>query len=145
MNKTELELKCREKADELIKHYFPNFIHEAAIERPEKLAVEYSDELPYKVESEFSDWLSDLWKDVAPANSRSYKEIMNLHLNMSMVDADYVPLLKGAREDAEKTTLWERITKSNHEDVTYYKGLLKEYTEKLLDTMVKDFVEETPD
>jgi len=66
-------------------------------------------------------------------------------LDMSMVDASYVPSLKEARADAEKVTLWEKITKSNHEDVTYYKGLLKQYTEELLSTMIKDFIEEIPE
>ena len=37
---------------------------------------------------------------------------------------------------------WERITKSNHEDVTYYKGLLLEYTRDLLMVMCQDFLEE---
>lgn len=39
-------------------------------------------------------------------------------------------------------TLWEKITKSNHEDVTYYKGLLLEYTKELLMIMRIDFLEE---
>lgn len=39
-------------------------------------------------------------------------------------------------------SLWERITKSNHKDVTYYKGLLLEYTKDLLMVMRQDFLEE---
>lgn len=45
-------------------------------------------------------------------------------------------------KDATEITLWERITKSNHEDVTYYKGLLQEYTRDLLMVMREDFLEE---
>ena len=145
MNKIDIELRCREKAEELLEKYFPNYIHEAAIEQPEKLAVKYNDELPHAVESEFRGWLSGIWQEEAPNNSRSFEDIMNRHLSMTMVDADYAPHLKAAREDAEKVTLWEKITKSNHEDVTYYKGLLREYTKKLLDTMIKDFMEDIPE
>lgn len=145
MNKIDIEIRCRKKAEELLETYFPNFIHEAAIEKPEQLAVEYNDDLPYKVEAVFRDWLSCLWDEVAPAHSKPFKDVMNRHLNMSMVDASYVPYLKDAKAEAEKITLWEKITKSNHEDVTYYKGLLKQYAEELIKTMVKDFMEEIPE
>ena len=47
-----------------------------------------------------------------------------------------------AYKDALEQTLWERITKTNHEDVTYYKGLLKDYTRNLLWLMRMDFLEE---
>ena len=47
-----------------------------------------------------------------------------------------------AYKDASTITLWERITQSNHEDVTYYKGLLLEYTKDLLLVMRHDFLEE---
>ena len=51
-------------------------------------------------------------------------------------------LIDPAYKDAIEITLWERITKSNHEDVTYYKGLLLEYTRDLLMVMRQDFLEE---
>lgn len=140
MNQLSIEIRCRKKAEELLEKYFPNFIQDAALMRPEKLGVEYNDELPYKVETEFRDWLSVLWKEIAPDRKESFDEIMNLHLSMKMVDASYAPFLDEARKDAEKITLWEKITKTNHEDVTYYKGVLKQYTEELLDTMIKDFI-----
>lgn len=47
-----------------------------------------------------------------------------------------------AYKDASTITLWEKITKSNHEDVTYYKGLLLEYTKDQLLVMRHDFLEE---
>jgi hypothetical protein len=51
-------------------------------------------------------------------------------------------LIDEAYKDAIEQTLWERITKSNHKDVTYYKGLLQEYTRDLLMVMREDFLEE---
>ena len=47
-----------------------------------------------------------------------------------------------AHKDATKRTPLERLTQSNHKDVTYYKGLLKEYTRELLTVMRIDFMEE---
>ena len=47
-----------------------------------------------------------------------------------------------AYKDATRRTLWEKNTKSNHKDVTFYKGLLKEYTEDLLMCMRFVFLEE---
>lgn len=140
MTKLEISRHCHTKAKELLEKYFPNFIHEAAVEKTEQLSAEYNDELPHRVVSEYRDWLACLWKEVSPDGAKPFDEIMNLHLSMSLVDSSYAPYLETAREDAKKRTLWEKITKSNHEDVTYYKGLLKQYTEELLDTMTKDFL-----
>ena len=50
--------------------------------------------------------------------------------------------IDAAYKDAIEQTLWERITKTNHKDVTYYKALLKEYTCDLLLVMREDFLEE---
>lgn len=47
-----------------------------------------------------------------------------------------------AYKDASTITLWERITQSNHEDVTYYKGLIFEYNKDLLLVMRHDFLKE---
>ena len=47
-----------------------------------------------------------------------------------------------AYREAKQRTLWERITRSNHKDVTFYKGLLLEYTRDLLLVMREDFLEE---
>ena len=55
---------------------------------------------------------------------------------------DDCEMIEPAYKEATERTLWERITKSNHEDVTYYKGLLQEYTRDLLLVMRQDFLEE---
>ena len=47
-----------------------------------------------------------------------------------------------AYENATRRTLWERITKTNHKDVTFYKGLLEEYTRELLLCLRCDFIED---
>lgn len=140
MNKNDIEKNCRRFANELLDEYFPNFAHEAAVERPEKLAIQYNDSLPHRIGEEFRIHLYDLWIQHRPLGGKPFDEVMNLERSIKMVDASYVSYLKDARENAEKITFWELITKSNHKDVTYYKGLLKQYTEELLDVMLKDFM-----
>ena len=140
MTKIEVSQKCYQEVNTLLEKYFPNFIHEAAIEKPETLADNYSDELPHKVQAEYRQFLSELWKEISPEGAKPFDEVMNLHLSLQMVDASYVPYLKDARKDAEEKTLWEKITKSNHEDVSYYIGLLRQYTKELLEIMTKDFL-----
>lgn len=144
---TELEITqlCDRKLKDLLDEYFPNFIQEAAIERPDDLNASYNDGLPRKIAGEYREWLAGLWSEISPKGAKSFDEIMNLERSLEMTDASYVPYLKDAKEDAENITLWEIITKSNHEDVTYYKGLLKQYTEELLDTMTKDFLGDIKD
>lgn len=142
MEKSSVYKRCKDKEEDLLANYFPNYLHDAAIKRPEKLEPEYNDELPHKIEAEFGEWLAVLWKELNPQSEKTYEEIMNQHLSMAMTDAEYNVPLSEAKIAAEKITLWEQLIKTNHEDVTYYKGLLLEYTQKLLDTMIIDFTED---
>ena len=145
MNKSEIYRRCNKEAEALLDKYFHNNIHDAAISRPETLEPEYNGELPHKIEAEFGDWLANLWKELKPQLDKPYNSIMNRHLDMVMTDAEYSRPLTEAKVEAEKITLWEKICKSNHEDVTYYKSLLMEYTRKLLDVMISDFLEDLND
>ena len=54
-------------------------------------------------------------------------------------DREIVP---PAYDAAMHRNLWERITQTNHKDVTFYKGLLKRYTEDLLVALRCDFMED---
>ncbi|MGN0202566.1 MAG: hypothetical protein ACI399_06670 [Candidatus Cryptobacteroides sp.] len=141
MTKLDLEIDCHKQAAELIDKYFPDFVNEAAKGETEVLSVEYTNELPYEIETVFRQYLEQKWATVHP-EGKPFKKAMNRSLEMLTMDGDYVPELKKAREDAVDITLWEKITKTNHEDVTYYKGLLKQYTEELLNTMIRDFLED---
>lgn len=145
MTKLDIELQCRKKADELLEKYFPDFAGQAASGVNERLSSEYTDDLPRKIAEEYKEFLSILWQDYGPAGGPSFEEIMNLHRSLELTDASYVPHLGTARKDAEHVSLWEKITKSNHEDVTYYVGLLKQYTEELLEVLTKDFMGDIPE
>lgn len=132
----DIESRCREKERELLDKYFGNLTKEAAIERPETIG-EYSKDLPLKIEAEFREYLAELWKDYS--DEPLVLEEQNLRKLMTEDDREAI---SHAYKDATRITLWERIIKSNHEDVTYYKGLLYEYTKDLLMVMRLDFLEE---
>ncbi len=139
MEKT-LEIRCKDKERELLDKYFGNLAEEAAIERSETIG-EYTRDLPLKIEAEYRSYLESLWSDSASADPATPLVLEERRLRELMTDDDREGIDAAYRSAAERT-LWERITKSNHKDVTYYKGLLKAYTEELLLVMRTDFLEE---
>ena len=137
MKEKEIERKCKSKEQELLNKYFGNLVREAAIERPETIG-EYPKDLPLKIEEEYYHYLKELLVEIYPDESISLEYIFdkqNLSRLMTENDRERISL---AYEDAARHTLWERITKSNHKDVTFYKGLLKEYTRDLLTCFIED-------
>jgi len=141
MNNENVEKLCKEKEQELLNKYFGNLVREAALERPESIGM-YTKDLPLKIEAEFKAYLEELWKEYAPEELKGKPLVFDEHkLRLLMTDDDREGI-DAAYKDATKQTLWERITKTNHKDVTYYKGLLQEYTRELLMVMRLDFLEE---
>lgn len=138
-----LEKICQEKEDQLIEKYFGGIAHEAAYEQPETIAANYSRDLPLQVEEEYYEFLKGLYtKLVGISADKSFEQILDKrHMNMfSTREVRY--LLDRAYDDAKRITLWERLTKTNHEDVNKYKQLLREYTLELLDCLRFDFLED---
>lgn len=132
---------CKDKEQELLRKYFGNLTREAAIERPETIG-EYTKDLPLKIEAEYKVFLEELWKEYAPEELKGTPLVLEEQkLRKLMTDDDHEGI-DAAYKDAIEQTLWERITKTNHKDVTYYKALLKEYTYDLLLVMREDFLEE---
>ena len=141
MTNEQIEKLCKEKEHELLNKYFGNLVKEAAHERPETIG-EYTKDLPLKIEAEYRVFLEELWKEHAPDELKGTPLVLEEQkLRMLMTDDDR-ELIDEAHKDAVEQTLWERITQSNHKDVTYYKGLLQEYTRDLLMVMREDFFEE---
>lgn len=132
----DIELICRDKENELLKKYFGNLIREASVERPETIG-EYTVDLPLKIEAEFRVFLENLWKQYS--DEPLVLEEQKLRRLLTDDDREGIEV---AYKDATTITLWERITRSNHEDVTHYKGLLHEFTRELLMVMRIDFLEE---
>ena len=141
MNKEIIEKYCKEKENQLLEKYFGDLVIEAAIEQSETIG-EYTKDLPLKIEAEFKAYLEELWKEYAPEELKGKPLVFDEHkLRLLMTDDDREGV-DAAYKNATKQTLWERITKTNHKDVTYYKGLLQEYTRELLMVMRLDFLEE---
>ena len=141
MTPQEIASLCEEKQNQLLHKYFGNLVHEAAIERPETIG-EYTKDLPLKIEAEFCTFLEELWMEYAPAELKGTPLVHEEQKLRKLMTEDDREMIEPAYKDATEITLWERITKSNHEDVTYYKGLLLEYTRDLLMVMRQDFLEE---
>ena len=141
MTTQEIASLCEEKQNQLLHKYFGNLVHEASIERPETIG-KYTKELPLKIEAEFCTFLEELWKEHAPAELKGTPLVLEEQKVRKLMTDDDREMIGSAYKDATEITLWERITKSNHEDVTYYKGLLLEYTRDLLMVMRQDFLEE---
>ena len=141
MNTKQVINLCKEKEQELLNKYFGNLVKEAAVERPETIGV-YTKDLPLKIEAEYRVFLERLWKEYAPEDLKGTHLVLEEQkLRKPMTDDDR-ELIDVAHKDATEQTLWECITKTNHKDVTYYKGLLQEYTRDLLMVMREDFLEE---
>lgn len=141
MNTEQVINLCKEKEQELLNKYYGNLVKEAAVERPETIG-EYTKDLPLKIEAEYRVFLEELWKEHAPDDLKGTPLVLEEQkLRKLMTDDDW-ELIDVAHKDATEQTLWERITKTNHKDVTYYKGLLQEYTCDLLMVMREDFLEE---
>lgn len=132
---------CKEKEQELLNKYFGNLVKEAAEERPEEIG-EYTKDLPLKIEAEYKSFLEELWKEHAPEEQKGKPLVFEEQKLRKLMTDDDRELIDEAHKEATEQTIWERITKSNHKDVTYYKGLLKEYTRDLLMVMREDFLEE---
>ena len=141
MTTREIANLCEAKQSQLLSKYLGNLVHEAAIERPETIG-EYTKDLPLKIEAEFRTFLEDLWQEHAPVELKGTPLILEEQQLRKLMTDDDREIIEPAYKDATEITLWERITKSNHEDVSYYKGLLKEYTRDLLMVMRLDFLEE---
>jgi hypothetical protein len=137
----EIERLCKEKEQELLNKYFGNLVREAAIERPETIG-EYTKDLPLKIEAEYRAFLEELWNEYAPEGLKGAPLVLEEKKLRKLMTDDDRELIDEAHKDAAEQTLWERITKTNHKDVTYYKGLLQEYTRDLLMVMREDFLEE---
>lgn len=141
MTTKEIENRCIAKQQELLEKYFGNLVHEAAYERPETIG-DYVPELSLKVEAEYRAFLEGLWAEIAPNDPRTLDDILDKGHIRDLVTEDDREGVQRAYRDAQRRTLWERVTKSNHKDVTFYKGLLKVYAQELLSSMRVDFVED---
>ena len=141
MDIKQIEKLCESEEKELMDKYYSNLVKEAAVESPEEIDS-YTKDLPLKIEAEFRSFLEELWKNVAPDELKGTPLVLEERKLRKLMTDDDRELIDEAHKNATEQTLWERITKTNHKDVMYYKGLLQEYTRDLLMVMREDFLEE---
>ncbi len=141
MTNEEIERLCEDKSQALIDKYFGNLQKEAAVERPETIG-DYAQDLPLKIESEYKSFLEELWKEVAPEELKGTPLVLEEQKLRELTTESHRENVDRAYKDATRRTLRERIMQSNHEDVTRYKALLRDYTRELLTVMRLDFMEE---
>lgn len=141
MKREQVNLICIQKAEDLLQKYFGNLVKEASVDKPEEIG-EYDLELPLRIEAEYKESLRELWIEIAPNDNRNFEALFDKPEIREAITADDRESIAYAYRDAKSRTLWERITNTNHRDVTYYKGLLEEYTRELLFCMRHDFIEE---
>jgi hypothetical protein len=132
---------CEKKEQELLNKYFGNLVKEAALERPENIG-DYTLDLLSRIEAEYRSYLEELWPQVAPDELRDTPLVLEEEKLRELMTAKDRKALEKAYQNAACITFWERLTQSNHKDVTYYKGLLHEYSRNLLTLMREDFLEE---
>lgn len=102
----------------------------------------YTKDLPLKIEEEYREFLEVLWKEIAPEDLKGAPLVLEEQKLRKLMTDDDREMIDEAYKDAAEQTLWERIAKTNHKDITYYKGMLKEYTRDLMLVMREDFLEE---
>ena len=136
-----IERICIEKANSLLATNFGGLVKEAVVDQPEFIG-DYDLELPLRIEAEYLKFLGELWSEIAPNDTRTIDDLLDKKELREKLTFDDREIIAKAHHNAQQRTLWERITKTNHRDVTYYKGLLEEYTRELLFCMRHDFMEE---
>lgn len=142
MDKQTIIFRCNDLAKELLLKYFGDDTSASGTEVPEKLEELYTLDLPRKIAKEFRDSLSGLWDEIAPGKEKSFLHVMDHQSRLGVFCHDYFDQLFDAQQEAKTITPWERLTKTNHEDVTAYKSLLKQYTDVMLAMMIEDFMED---
>lgn len=136
-----IEEICFQKQQELIDKYFSGISHDIVTYEPETIG-EYTKDIPLKIEEEYRQFLEDLWSEYAPEEKKGQPLVLEEKKLRWLMTEDDREAVDEAYEHANRITLWERITKTNHKDVAHYKALLCEYTKELLMVMRHDFLEE---
>lgn len=107
---------------------------------PEFLSGRYTIDLPLLIAAQMHDYIEALWE--ANGDGRSLNDLMGAGRLTQITYESYLERLRETMHDALKVTLWEKITKTNYQDVAVYKGILKECTKEILETMITDFLNE---
>lgn len=102
---------------------------------------EYPLNYPEQLAQEFLDFLKSFFVELkgldAPLDKLTDSQIKYIEYGVHFkADSEL------AYQDAQRKTLWERITNSNHEDIQAYMQAQHRYAEYLLRALAKDFLED---
>lgn len=136
----QIDSLCWAKYTTILKEHFGDIGKMAAVDKPQEIQEKYTEDLPVKIVDEFRSYLETVWKENAPAGAPEFESIMNAKMILEMAKIKYEEDLYAARAAAEKITTWEKITSSNDKDVVQYVGLLKDYSEELMNALLEDFM-----
>lgn len=106
----------------------------------EFLSGSYTIDLPLLIAAEMRNYIDALWE--ANGDGRSLNDLMGAGRLTRITYESYLDRLRETMQDALQITLWEKITNTNYQDVAVYKGILKECTKEILETMITDFLNE---
>ncbi len=95
-----------------------------------------------RIEEEYKNFLSTLWKDIRPDDERTLDDILDKRYNRLVLARDYTAPIEAAIGDAEEITLWERIINSNYRDIEQLNALVIAYIRDLLAQITRDFMED---
>lgn len=132
-----IEKLCKDKEQELINKYFGGSDNE----RQETIG-ELTKDLPQKIGAEYQIFLEELWKEAAPVELKGTPLVLEENKLRQLMTDDNREAVDLSYKDAVRQTLWERVTKTNHEDVNRYIEELVEYSRDFLYVMRHDFMEE---
>jgi len=141
MNKNDIYGRCVTRRNEILEKYFGKVQEENATSRAQTLEEKYNRETPFDAEDEFFDFLEDLNREINGSEAKPLSTLIDRPLKRDMLNDEYQPALENAYRNAQEITFKEKILKSNHKDVAYFKGLLKQFTEELLEQLMNDFLE----
>lgn len=121
-----MKKSASQKRKELIDKYFGNIVRKA-VEKKDEIG-HYDIGLPKMIEEEYLAFLKEIWKENNHDYVRRFEDIIdNRQLSEQLTDSKRISA-QHAYNEAKRVTLGERLTNNNHEDVTNYKGILKDYT-----------------
>jgi len=129
-----IEAAEREKTKCILQYFGELSLNEAM--NPEILEEKYRGDILEQLRADYYGRLKAIWNRSPLGTRKPFEEAYDLP---DIVDAGNIIALDKAQKSASRRSLWEKLTKTNHKDITEYKALLQEYGEALLSSMQDNF------
>lgn len=131
----EFMVAAKNELDKCVTQYFREISLEEAA-HPEILDAHYTEDYLERLVNDYYNRLEAIWSRSPLAVYRTFSSVYH---KPAVEEAGDPSALSDAYKDASRRTLWERLTCTNHKDVTEYKELLHTYGESLLKNMLYRF------